>query len=143
MVRRVLVLAAALTLAGCAGASYVMSEYQGIEPTPFPVEGDDVYRIFDKPADNRLMITPSIAKAMGAGFVQGATFGGVDAMDSIGPKPQFEHAALAYLQSTGRTCRILDGYIVVRPQWEFKYDCRLHQATNGTNSGGQHGRRSQ
>ncbi len=51
---------------------------------------------------------------MGAGFAQGATFGGADAMDMIGPKPMFEKAALGYLATTGRTCRIVDGYIVAR-----------------------------
>lgn len=123
--RRLSVVACALALAGCAGVSYVMKEYSGISPKPFEIEGEDIYRVFDRPEANKLMITPSFGKAAGAGALQGLTFGGVDAMDSIGPKPMFEHAALAYLKSTGRQCRVLDGYLVIRPQWEFKYDCSL------------------
>jgi len=103
----------------------VVHEYSGIEPKSFEFAGEDTYRVFDRPDVNKLMITPSLSKAMGAGALQGLTFGGVDAMDSIGPKPMFERAALAYLASTGRQCRIIDGYLVVRPQWEFKYDCSI------------------
>ena len=118
-----------LALGGCAGVNYVVHEYSGIEPKSFDVAGEDTYRVFDRPDVNKLMITPSLNKAMGAGALQGLTFGGVDAMDSIGPKPMFEHAALAYLASTGRQCRIIDGYLVVRPQWEFKYDCSIALAS--------------
>lgn len=126
MVRFAAVGACALMLAGCgAGAQYAMSEYSGVEVKSFALEGDDIYRVFDKPASNKLMITPSFGKAMMAGAAQGATFGAVDAMDTIGPKPMFERATVEYLKSTGRTCRIVDGYVVIKPQWEFKYDCSL------------------
>jgi hypothetical protein len=131
MLRRAIVIACALTVGGCgAGVQYAMNEYSGVGVKSFDVEGEDTYRVFDKPAANRLMITPSLGKAMGAGFAQGATFGGIDAMDTIGPKPTFEKAALGYLASTGRSCRIIDGYIVVKPQWEFKYDCALPVVPN-------------
>lgn len=126
MLRFVVVVSCGLALTGCGGGvQYAMQEYTGVEVKPWDVPGEDTYRVFDKPAANKLMITPSIGKAMGAGAAQGLTFGGADAMDMIGPKPMFEKAALGYLANTGRTCRIVDGYIVARPQWEFKYDCSI------------------
>lgn len=126
MLRFVGAIACALVMAGCGGgAQYAMKEYTGVEVKSFDVPDEDTYRVFDKPAENKLMITPSLSKAMGAGFAQGATFGGADAMDMIGPKPMFEKAALGYFASTRRTCRIVDGYIVAKPQWEFKYHCTV------------------
>jgi hypothetical protein len=126
MLRFAAVVLCGSTLAGCGGGvQYAMKEYTGVEVKSFEVVDEDTYRVFDKPAENKLMITPSIGKAMGAGAAQGLTFGGADAMDMIGPKPMFEKAALGYLASTGRTCRIIDGYIVAKPQWEFKYDCSV------------------
>ncbi len=125
MVRVLGVVAGCLALAGCGGMSYAMQEYSGIDPQPFAIDGEDVYRVFDKPSQNKLMITPSVQRAMAAGAAQGFTFGAVDTMDALGPKPVFERAALGYLASTGRQCRIIDGALVVRPQWEFKYDCSV------------------
>lgn len=129
MLRFAAAAACALALAGCgAGRQYVINEYSGVELKSFAIEGEDTYRIFDRPAANRLMITPSLSKIMAAGFAQGASMGGIDGMDVIGPKPMFEKATLGYLASTGRTCRIIDGYIVAKPQWEFKYDCSVPAA---------------
>lgn len=110
-----------VTLGGCAGASYAVNEYSGITPVSFDA-GDDAYRIFDKPSANKLMITPSIGRAMAMGAGSGVTWG---AADTSIPKPVYERAALGYLSSTGRQCRIVDGYSVIHPQWEFKYDCGL------------------
>lgn len=127
--RVVMLFVAAVTLPGCgAGVQYAIDEYSGISVVEYEVIDEDAYRIFDKPSANKLMITPSLGRAAGAGMLQGLTFGGADAMDTLGPKPKFEAAALGYLASTGRKCRILDGYIVARPQWEFKYDCSLPPA---------------
>ncbi len=122
--RRVLIAVfAPLMLAGCTAAiGYIMEEYKGVEAVPFAIEGEDVYRVFDKPSANKLMITPSIANSAGAGFAQGLAFGAIDATP---PKPMFERASLAYLTSTGRKCRILDGALLAKPQWEFKYDCSI------------------
>jgi hypothetical protein len=118
-------LSAALTLSGCASVDYVATEYGGMQPANFEVADVDTYRVFDKPAANKLMITPSLGRAAGAGFVSGLTFGAVSADDNLGRKPEFERASLAYLKSTGRDCRIMDGYVVIRGQWEFKYDCSV------------------
>lgn len=126
MLRFAAVMACGLMLGGCgAGVQYVVDNYRGVELKTFEVPDEDTYRVFDKPAENRLMITPSLGTAAAYGAVSGATFG---AANVDGPKPIFERAALGYLASTGRTCRMLDGYIVARPQWEFKYDCSIPPA---------------
>jgi hypothetical protein len=112
-------------LCGCASANYVMSEYGGVQLKHFEMNDGQTYRVFDKPDANKLMITPSLDRAAGAGFVSGLTFGAVPAQDNLGPKPEYERASLAYLASTGRTCRLIDGYVVIQGQWEFKYDCSV------------------
>lgn len=128
--RNALVAAMALSLAGCGGVNYAMEHYASVTPVNFETGPGESYRIFDRPADNKLMITPSLASASGAGFVSGLTLGAVDSMDTLGPRPVFERAAVAYLRSTGRDCRIVDGFIVVKPQWEFGYDCRTQANTS-------------
>lgn len=122
---RMAALGAAVMLCGCASANYVMSEYGGVQLKHFEMGEGQTYRIFDKPDANKLMITPSFDRAAGAGFVSGLTFGAVPAQDNLGPKPEYERASLAYLTSTGRTCRLIDGYVVIQGQWEFKYDCSV------------------
>jgi hypothetical protein len=107
---------------GCtSGVQYAVSEYTGVEVKQIEVPGDDTYRIFDKPAANKMMVTSSLASAASQGFAQGLTFGAINAAP---PKPRYEAAAIAWLKETGReSCRIVDGYLIQQPQWEFKYNC--------------------
>jgi hypothetical protein len=119
MVRKfVKVLALALGLSGCAGLNYAMENYKGVEVMPVEYQGHE-WRVFDKPAENRLMITPSIGRSMGLGAATGLTFGAAGGI----PKPELQGAAEAWLVKTGRTCSITDGYVVASPQWEFRYAC--------------------
>jgi hypothetical protein len=118
--RKVAVLFAAVILSGCANLNYVMENYNGIEPVNFAVAGADEYRVFDKPDQNRMMISSSLSSAMGQGAAAGLTLGAVDATPA---KPLFQRAAEEYLASTGRSCTIVDGYLLIKPQWEFKYSC--------------------
>lgn len=125
--RRVMVVVGAAMiaapLAGCgAGVNYILDEYRGTEMKSFEMPGEDTYRIFDKPHQNKLMITPSLGSAAGTGFTRGLTLG---AVDPEAPKPVYERAALGYLESTGRRCRALETYLLVKPQWEVKYDCSI------------------
>lgn len=87
------------------------------------------YRIFDKSDKNKLMITPSISASAGAGVAAGLSF---HAVDTTPPKPVYERAALGYLESTGRKCRIMDAYLLVRPQRQTKYDCSIPIASVAT-----------
>ena len=100
-------------LAGCSGMGYAIENYGGTNPVQF-VEAGKKFRIFDKPAAGRLMITPS----MGAAFAQGATFGGASAAEMT-----YQIASQAYLDSTGRKCEVGDMKLVVQPQWETFYTC--------------------
>lgn len=107
-------------LGGCASISYITSEYHGVEVREVKMP-DDTYRIFDKPAQNKLMVTSSLGSAAGQGLARGLTFG---AAPTDPPKPLFEAAALQFLTESGRPgCRVVDAYLLARPQWEVKYDC--------------------
>lgn len=100
-------------LAGCAGFKEAR-EYRDATVVRF-MDSNDNWRIFDKPDEGRLMITTSLGRAAGLGLTNpiGGDF----------PKPEYQSAAAGWLVSTGRQCTITDGYLLVRPQWEFKYSC--------------------
>jgi hypothetical protein len=118
--RKLGIVALSVALGGCASVNYILQEYQGV-PVQEVKMPDDTYRIFDKPAVNKLMVTSSLSSAAGQGFVKGLTFG---AVPTDAPKPLFEAASLQFLGESGRPgCRIIDAYILAQPQWEVKYDC--------------------
>lgn len=135
-VRAALFAAACLVLAGCAGADYVLQNYSGVKMETYavpPANGERyvkkgevivdtarMYRIFDKPEENRLMITASLGDAAAQGYVQGATYGAVSGAQ---PKILYQNAAIGYLRSKGRDCRALDTYLLIEPQYEVKYEC--------------------
>lgn len=121
MIRKILsIFALALLLAGCAGMEYAMEHYGSVPVKEF-TDKADTWRIFDKPKEGRLMITPSVGAAMAGGVETGLTLG----MRRGGAKKAaFQKAALAYLKSTDRQCTIQKSYLVVNPQWEFKYSCQ-------------------
>ncbi len=107
-------------LGGCAGVSYAIDEYSGVEVKNIQMP-DDNYRVFDKPAQNKMMVTSSILAAAAQGAGQGLLF---NAVDNTPPRPLFERAATEYLRKTGRdSCRITDAYMILKPQYEVKYDC--------------------
>ncbi len=108
-----------LALAGCSGMNYAMENYTGVPIVPFKF-GDDTYRVFDKPRENRLMITPSLGAAANAGAVKGITLGLSGPMTI---ESDYRKVTQAYLDSTGRKCVTGKGKLVVQPQWEFEYRC--------------------
>jgi hypothetical protein len=111
-------LALVVMLSGCAGLDKAL-EY---ETTTYYVQmPDDRYRIFEHPQRDRIMTTPSIGTAVAIGTASGLTLGMAD-IDP--PELRHEKAARQYLDQTNRAhCRIVSGYLVVRPQYEFKFDC--------------------
>lgn len=115
-----LVIVGALLLSGCASYNYALDEYGGIPVVSHEYQGN-TYRVFDKPASSKLMITPSLGSAAGDGFVRGLTFGLVD---TEVPQPVYRAAAESYLASLGKKCTVDTGQLVVRPQWEFRYQCQ-------------------
>ena len=117
--RTVAIAATALLLCGCAGVNHAQ-QYQGVEVERFAWDGS-TWRIFDKPSEGRLMITPTILRSARAGFFSGLTFG---ALDTDIPKPRYQGAVVSWIETSGRSgCTVTDGYEVVRPQWEFTYRC--------------------
>ena len=116
-------IAVALTLAGltgCAGVNYVMETYGSMQPVEVSM-ADDAYRVFDKPDAGKMMVTSSLSSAAAQGLGQGLL---LNAVDNTPPKPRFQAAAERYLVESGRpNCRITDGYLVVKPQFEFTYTC--------------------
>lgn len=113
------IVALCVALGGCASTNYIMEEYHGITVVEVKMP-DDTYRIFDKPAQSKLMATSSLGSAFGQGLVAGVTAGTAGGP----PKPLYEAAALQFLAENGRPgCRVVDAYLLARPQWEVKYDC--------------------
>jgi hypothetical protein len=87
---------------------------------PYYTNTTDTWRIFDKPTEGRLMITPSLGRSAAGGALRGLTLG---AADTDIPKPEYQQAVEGWLVSEGRVCKVSDGYKITRPQWEFKYSC--------------------
>jgi len=86
------------------------------EVTSFEADGDDLYRIVDEPADNKLVITPSLSRL--------ATQNAAPFMALAGAKnPVVEKVALSYLGKSGRACRLVAGNPVSDMRWEYTYDC--------------------
>jgi len=118
---RLALVAACLATCGCASMNYIMQAYDGV-PVQQVSTQYDTFRVFDKPAENRMMITSSLASAAAQGFTGGLL---LNPTVTATPKPVFEEAAQAYLKQSGRNCKITDGYLLVNPQWEFKYSCEM------------------
>ncbi|MBZ9699533.1 MULTISPECIES: hypothetical protein [unclassified Mesorhizobium] len=105
-----------------------MDNYTNVKVVSFTSPSQKTgYRIFDKPAENRLMITSSIGNAMGQGALKGLTL-----MDTTPPEILFEQAAVEYLASTGRTCVSKKAFLIVQPQFEVQYDCSAAPAGAAT-----------
>ncbi len=117
---RAILLLAALTLGGCANLDYAADNYGNTPLTELDHDGHP-YRVFDKPSQNRLMITSSIGSAIGGGLIRGATFG---LFSNHPSEPVMQAAAAEYLKSTNRACTLQTGQLIAQPQWEFRYSCK-------------------
>lgn len=120
-IKRVSCLGILVILAGCSGLSYAMQNYSDTKPERFAYANED-WRIFHKPNENRLMITPSFKTAMAAGAKTGATFG--LAGSQTDPENRFRTAALVFVKSkVDDSCKITKGSLVIDPQYEYFYEC--------------------
>lgn len=115
----VLTIAMLVGISGCAGANYAIKHYASVSPKGYTSSGSS-FRIYDKPAESRLMITPSIGAAMGGGAIKGATFGIVN---NLNGEALYRNAANEYLTSTNRTCTIQNISLILKPQYEVHYSC--------------------
>ncbi len=110
---------AAIIMGGCASVSYIVDNYSGV-PIQEVETSYDTFRVFDKPAENRMMITTSIASASGQGIVGGLM---LNPAGGATPLPIFREAVEKYLAQSGRACQVKDGALIAVPQWEFRYTC--------------------
>ena len=113
-----LVVAAGI-LTGCAGMQYAVNNYTGVKPVGWSHDGLS-FLVYDKPDEDRMMITASIGTAAGMGLMQGLTLGIVDADFH---RDKYRDAAVAWLTKQGRDCEELDTVLIIKPQWEVKYKC--------------------
>jgi len=115
----VFLLAGGLLATGCSGASYAISNYGSVRIQHFTSPSQRTpYRIYDKPTENRLMITPSIANSFNHAASRGEPL-----TNSAPTEALFENAAIEYLSSTGRTCVAKRTFLIIKPQFEVQYEC--------------------
>ncbi|MFG6081597.1 hypothetical protein ACEUZ9_002221 [Paracoccus litorisediminis] len=98
-------LAVALALSACGTTDYI-----GTKPMAFAHDGHN-FRVYDMPADNRLMITPSISESVTMPYTT----------SWFGQDLAFADAAQAYL--TPRNCQVTNVRLLVKPQYEVEYSC--------------------
>ncbi len=116
--KTVLTLAIGISLTGCAGINEAMTKYSDTDPVSYNISGQ-TWRIFDQPANGRMMITPGFGESTSTGFKQGLTYG--LAGNPYKEAATFQPAATAYLAQ--RNCKITGGHLVLAYQYEFEYDC--------------------
>ncbi|MDP9837617.1 hypothetical protein J2T09_002369 [Neorhizobium huautlense] len=111
----------ALALSGCAGVNYAIQHYSGIKPVIWtsPTTGKS-YRIYDKRAENRLMIALGLGESALQGIGAGATLG---IADTRTPSVVYQDAALEWLATTGKKCEAKNISLVLEPQYEVRYVC--------------------
>ena len=102
-----------LALGACSGLGYIVETYGSVDAVTFQSQGM-AWRIYDLPAANKVMVTPSVGRSAGQGLVLGA---------ANNAEQQFERAAIEWLAKTGRNCEVGNGFILVNPQYEFPYTC--------------------
>ena len=117
--KSLLVISLAFAMSGCANVSYIVDNYRGVEIQEIATQYD-TFRVFDKPAENRLMITSSIGSALGQGLAGGAI---LNPTAFATPEPVFHEAVEKFLAQSGRQCTTQTGNLLATPQWEFRYSC--------------------
>jgi len=118
--KKVMLLCSFFAVSACSGAGYAIENYGGVDVQRIQANGES-WRIFDKPEEGRLMITPTLGRAASVGAVQGATLGMSDGgKDTMA---EFESAADAYVKSRNPDCAVTEGALVITPQYEFFYEC--------------------
>lgn len=117
---RLFLIVSAIVLSGCAGISYATKKYEGAFFSEFKSTDGSVYRIFDQPEYNRLMIGLSASQSASQGFIRG--LGAGSGIGSTSPVV-LRDAAEEFLKSTGRRCESRDITLIVDSQYEVRYKC--------------------
>lgn len=118
---KVLVLAA--LLAGCSqetqdGIKYAIAEYKDVESKDYAINGE-TWRIFDRADAAKIMIIAPFNRINRESFRDGMSLG--LGKKTLNTDAEFRPAATAYIASIG--CKIGEGRLVVRTQYEFDYTC--------------------
>lgn len=110
-----IVVAAALALTGCQGMGYAIQHYGNTPRLNWTDASGKSFGIYDKPDENRMMVTASMAKsiAIGATYFLASDGGFV-----------YKAAAEEYLLEQGRDCLATSTTLIVEPQYEVAYTCR-------------------
>lgn len=112
-----------LAIAGLAGCQAVGTAMEYKATTHQVAMADDTYRVFEHPKGDRIMTTPSIRTISGQAAAKTATLG---LARTLTPYENHKAAARRYLDQTGRAhCAILRGDLVMEPQYEFFFDCKI------------------
>jgi hypothetical protein len=121
---RLVSVACGLLLVGCAASPSISDRYSGIEPVG--VWGRESYRVYDKRAENLVLVTTR----HGSGFMPGSTPAALSPDSRLLPRPIFQAAADRYFAEAGRSeCHVTDGYAVTAKAFEFEYACEPRVAS--------------
>ncbi|MDV7145920.1 hypothetical protein R3X27_24860 [Tropicimonas sp. TH_r6] len=115
------VFAVLVAVTGCSGLDYAVSNYSKVKPVQFTYAGN-TFRVYDRPDENRLMITPQVGDRSGANALKGAAQGAAGGL--AGSEGTYRSASDAYFSGTGRQCEVNRIERIVEPQWEVFYTCR-------------------
>lgn len=109
-------------MTGCGNFGYIIKTYDSTATRSEFDYQDETYRIFDRKDLSKVMITPSLGASALHGAARGATFGGVNIDDN---QTLFTNVTTAYLAKDRSTqlCKVLEGKLLITPQWEFVYLC--------------------
>jgi hypothetical protein len=109
-----------VSLMSCADPAFdeaiAISDEYADTPIASYTDSSGLWRIADKPEENRLKIGPSLARSIGGSFGPEVTF--------VPPTMrETQRTAQNWLASRGRACTVTEGRLLVSPQWEFTYSC--------------------
>lgn len=112
---RIAILIAIGMVSGCASVSYMQTNYGSVKYVQFTSPAlAGGYRVWDKPAENRMLLAIDNATAVKKGLTFSPTTS----------EGTWRAAAVAYLASTGRTCTATGVKPVLAPtNFEVTYRC--------------------
>lgn len=123
MKKILLIVITSLAISGCS-FGHIIENYGAFSPvvrSDFDYQNES-YRMFDRKDLSTIMITASLGSAMTNGAVRDATFGGLNPDDD---QTRYSNVASAYLAKDrpDKLCKVIEGKLLVTPQWEFVYLC--------------------
>lgn len=92
------------------GSRYLSDSYNGSPVVLFQAE-DNNWLLIDKPDKSKILVQRDLMRAT------------TPQLKVALPRETYERTAIAYLTTTGRTCRVNRSSSVVEQIWEFTYDC--------------------